>query len=183
MDCDDVFSTERLAEFVDWYRKCYDGLMTMTKKPTEEASNVTIAPRELIRKIGGWRDIQWGEDWDLWERAYEVGRYRFVPYPSPPLHKFIMVRRERQRGIRNKLSHRYLKYRDMLRIDRRPFQKAEHKSILQRAALALASTSVALKRSRLEPIKYKDFDDMKVLSSQESMVSRNTSAQNSNGEE
>jgi len=183
MDCDDVFSTKRLAEFVESYRKSYDGLMIMTKRPTEEASNITIAPRELIQNIGGWRDIQWGEDWDLWERAYEVGKYRFVPYPSPPLHKFIMVRRERQRGIRNKLSHRYLKYRDMLRIGRRPFQKGEHRSTLQRAALALASTSVALKRSRVEPIKYKDFDDMKVLSSSKNLVSPNTAAQNSNGED
>jgi len=164
MDCDDVFATKSLADFADSYRKNYDGLMIMTKRPTEEASNITIAPKELIENIGGWRDIQWGEDWDLWERAYEIGKYRFVPYPSVPLHEFIMVRRERQNEIRHKLSHRYLKYRDMLRIGRRPFQEGEHKSTLQRVAVALAFTSVTLKRSRLEPIECQDFDDMRELS-------------------
>jgi glycosyltransferase involved in cell wall biosynthesis len=162
MDCDDIFSTKALAGFIESYRKNYDGLMIMTKRPTEEASNITVAPKELLQSIGGWRDIQWGEDWDLWERAYEVGKYRFVPYPSVPLHDFILVRRERQSGARRKLSHRYLKYRDMLRVGRRPFQKGEHRSVLQRMAVALAITSVTLNRSRLKPIKYQDFDDMKL---------------------
>lgn len=164
MDCDDIFSTKTLVDFIDSYRKKYDDLMIMTKRPTEEASNVTIAPKELIRSIGGWRDVQWGEDWDLWERAYEVGKYRFVPYPSPPLHEFIMVRRERQSGIRNKLSHRYLKYKDMLKVGRRPFQNGEHRSGLQMVAVALALASVTLTRSRMSPIRFQNFDDMKVAS-------------------
>lgn len=28
---------------------------------------------ELVRRVGGWRDFSWSEDWDLWLRCYLAG--------------------------------------------------------------------------------------------------------------
>lgn len=28
---------------------------------------------ELVRKVGGWRDFPWSEDWDLWVRCWQAG--------------------------------------------------------------------------------------------------------------
>lgn len=28
---------------------------------------------ELVREVGGWRDFQWSEDWDLWARCWLAG--------------------------------------------------------------------------------------------------------------
>jgi Glycosyl transferase family group 2 len=32
-----------------------------------------MARTELVRKVGGWRDFSWMEDWDLWLRCLKVG--------------------------------------------------------------------------------------------------------------
>ena len=33
----------------------------------------TLAPAELIRRVGGWREWQCFEDWDLWLRCWQAG--------------------------------------------------------------------------------------------------------------
>jgi GT2 family glycosyltransferase len=35
----------------------------------------TIAPRDLIVELGGWRDLKYSEDFDLWARAAKLGKY------------------------------------------------------------------------------------------------------------
>ncbi len=32
-----------------------------------------LAPADLLRKVGGWRDYAWSEDWDLWLRCHLAG--------------------------------------------------------------------------------------------------------------
>lgn len=33
----------------------------------------TVAPVALLRKLGGFRDFPWSEDWDLWVRCWKAG--------------------------------------------------------------------------------------------------------------
>lgn len=33
----------------------------------------TLAPTELLREVGGWRDFPWSEDYDLWVRCWLAG--------------------------------------------------------------------------------------------------------------
>lgn len=33
----------------------------------------TLAPADLVRKVGGWSDYPWSEDWDLWVRCWQAG--------------------------------------------------------------------------------------------------------------
>lgn len=33
----------------------------------------TLAPVDLLKQVGGWRDFPWSEDWDLWLRCYLAG--------------------------------------------------------------------------------------------------------------
>jgi GT2 family glycosyltransferase len=33
----------------------------------------TAVPADLVRKVGGWRDFPWAEDWDLWVRCWQAG--------------------------------------------------------------------------------------------------------------
>lgn len=33
----------------------------------------TVARTELLRRVGGWRDFPWSEDWSLWLRCYLLG--------------------------------------------------------------------------------------------------------------
>ncbi len=133
MDCDDIFSSRGLLNPIQIYRQKYEGLMLMTKRMGKEHSNITIAPRQLLLQIGGWRDINWGEDWDLWNRAAKIGKYAFLPYPIElPPHLMITVRQDHEKRLMIKIRYRYEKYRDSHRIGCPPFLKEEQISIGQK---------------------------------------------------
>jgi len=158
-DCDDLFSANGIDAFIAAYHASHEGAMVMTRrKDSREASNVTIAPRKMYLELGGWRDLNWGEDWDLWARAYAAKRYSYVPYPSDnPPHLRITVRERRYTGISRGLGVRTEKYADALRIGRRVFDPGEHVSAVQRLAYYAARASVALRRNYLRPPPPADF--------------------------
>jgi hypothetical protein len=134
-------------------------LMTQ-KKDSDEASNVTVAPRRLLAEIGGWRDLNWGEDWDLWARAGGLGKYAFVPYPlEKPPHRGIKVRYGIYSGPRSNFSMRRKKYTDAIRSGRQMFKPGEHVSIAQRLTYYLARGSVILRRNYLSPVPNPDFSE------------------------
>jgi hypothetical protein len=133
MDCDDVFDSGGLNSLIVSYHTGFEGKALMTKKvDSAEASNITIAPRSVLEKVGGWRSLNWGEDWDLWARLANVGLYVFSPYPaeSPP-HSSIRVRTERYAGPSRGFGVRVAKYSDALRSGRRVFHQGEHVSPVQ----------------------------------------------------
>lgn len=41
----------------------------------------SVARTELVAGVGGWRDFDWSEDWDLWVRCYLAGA-SIEPVPS-----------------------------------------------------------------------------------------------------
>ena len=161
VDCDDVFSKEGMLSLISRYHDGYDGLMLMTRRVgQDERQSITIAPRELVERAGGWRDINWGEDWDLWNRTAKLGRYSFLPYPveNPP-HRSVKVRSERETSTWTKFRFRYEKGRDAMRVGRLYFSEGEDVTFGQRVPYWLARVSVALARNRLEPAPLKPFDD------------------------
>ena len=159
MDCDDLFSAKGIDAFIAAYHAGHEGTMVMTRrKDAREASNITIAPRKMVLELGGWRDLNWGEDWDLWARAYAAKRYSYVPYPSDdPPHLRITVREKRYTGISRGFGVRKEKYSDAIRARRRVFDPGEHVSVVQRLAYYAARASVALRRNYLKPTPPPDF--------------------------
>jgi glycosyltransferase involved in cell wall biosynthesis len=161
MDCDDVFSADGLRNLLSIYHSKCEGRMMMTRKTgQDERSNITIAPREIIERVGGWRDINWGEDWDLWNRAAKAGMYAYLPYPSEsPPHEQMRVRKERETDNTTKMLTRYRKFRDSIRIGRKVFSDDELVSLGQRLPYWLAKASVGLSSKRLDHVPLPDFDD------------------------
>lgn len=163
MDCDDEFIAENVNHLVDTYHQRYEGFVMMTKKdkdPAKEASNITIAPRGAVVEVGGWRDINWCEDWDFWARAAAAKKYAFADYPySIPPHKSITVRVKRETGVISRLRTRYNKYRDACRIGRPPYAEGERISMSQRTMYGLAQIAVFLKRNSLTPVPNPSFAD------------------------
>ena len=161
VDCDDIFSMEGILGLLSKYHSEYEGRMMMTRRVGQnERQSITIAPREIIEGIGGWRDLNWGEDWDLWNRAANVGKYSFLPYPAEnPPHKSVRVRSERETSTWTKFKFRYQKGRDAIRVGRQYFSDEEEATFSQKVPYWLARASVALARSKLEPAPLKPFDD------------------------
>ena len=44
-----------------------------------QAISSGIYPRHLLEKVGGWRDLQYAEDFDLWWRLIEIDAFKWYP--------------------------------------------------------------------------------------------------------
>ena len=158
LDCDDVFSALGIRDLLTLYHRDYEGMMLVTKRTkVDERSNITIGPTDLFRSLS-WRDINWFEDWDLWNRATAMGKYKFLEYPeSLPPHKFVKVRVSRRRKLLSRNVMTFGRYRDMYRIGR-PVFPGGNPSAGQRLLFNLARADVFLSRSKLEPVPDPSFD-------------------------
>ena len=161
MDCDDLFSAKGVYALISSYHTNHEGNMIMTRRQdAREASNITIAPRRMVEELGGWRDLNWGEDWDLWARAYAAKKYSYVTYPSDdPPHLKITVRERRYSGLSRGFDVRVEKYSDAIRARREVFHQGESISLVQRLAYFGAKARVAFRRDYLEPAPPPDFGE------------------------
>lgn len=158
VDCDDVFSAPGIRDLLLRYHRDYEGMILATKRTAvDERSNITIGPADLLRSLG-WRDVNWFEDWDIWNRARALGKYRFLEYPeSIPPHKFVKVRVSRRKGLWSRNVMTFGRYRDMYRIGRLVFPKGDA-PLGQRLLFNLARADVLLRHSKLDPVPDPSFD-------------------------
>jgi glycosyltransferase involved in cell wall biosynthesis len=73
VDTDDKLKLE-FQEFLRIYHRDHEGYML-------SAGTIHIIPRQLVEEIGGWRDLNWGEDVDFHKRAKSLGRQHEFEYP------------------------------------------------------------------------------------------------------
>jgi glycosyltransferase involved in cell wall biosynthesis len=146
LDMDEVYE-RKLGNLVQFYHACCEGNLLLvvsgSQKDTRNFQNVTIATRSLIEELGGWNDIQYGEDWDIESRAAKIGRYFWTEYnllKSPNQHP------ERSKLL-NKIRLRYVRYRDFMRLHRRYYFEVERMSLSQWAIYLLAKMSLPLYQS------------------------------------
>jgi hypothetical protein len=94
-------------------------------------AGVSIIPRILVERLGGWRDIQIYEDTDLYARAAQMGLYRWgwfdILETADDRSDWPWLKRVR---------YRYAMYRDWLRLGGKP--KFGGKSLRGDAARILA---------------------------------------------
>jgi len=123
-----------LRQAIGFYHKFFEGdFMLMT--------GFSIAPRKLIEEIGGWRDLQCHQDWDIWMRAAAIKKFVFVPFDIDQFRTSHSAR-----GARFLLRHQYEKARDMFRLGRNPLKREGRR--LPPYLLTVAVTPAAYVRSR-----------------------------------
>ena len=111
LDMDDTFRPT-LGKLLDFYHKTCEGFLLRTEIAT------MVAPRALILDLGGWRDLQNNENWDLSKRAAEVGKFRWTIFP---LLQDIDKHPERRRSFLSRFRFKYYMMRDDYRAGHRPF--------------------------------------------------------------
>jgi len=129
IDADDAMIPNRLSPLLEFYHeKCEGNLLRL------QWSGIVIAPTELVRTLGGWRDLQWAENWDICERAARIGKYSWTIFRVKDA--IILEGSKRFSGIHKDLETnsvirknriRYRKYLDELRLRERhgPFEDGE----------------------------------------------------------
>jgi glycosyltransferase involved in cell wall biosynthesis len=125
MDLDDVFKQE-LSKILKIYHRRFEGYIVSLNKPSNWCG-ITIGPRSLIEKLGGWRDLQFAEEWDLWARAAKLGLFRTLQYELRE-----KIGKTFKRNAIQHLINRLIKYREMYRLGRRIFAQNEKITISQK---------------------------------------------------
>jgi glycosyltransferase involved in cell wall biosynthesis len=145
LDLDDVFMPVFREILTNYHRK-FEGNMLAIFNSVPPPSmtggwvqNMTIGPRNLIAEVGGWRDLNLFEDWDIWNRADKVHKYRWTS------RKFAMnetYHPERASAF-GRLRQRYERYRIRLRLGMKIFGPGETVGLSQRLAYIAARSSMA----------------------------------------
>lgn len=140
-DTDDYVIPGRLSLLLDFYhKKCESNLLRVME------SGIVVAPAQLLRSVGGWRDLQFSENWDIAERAARIGKYAWTVFMA----KDVIEEADSVTLIKKHLA-RYRKYADWLRLGRRPLAEHEHVGVGMRVDYALAWVSL-IYRGRLNQV-------------------------------
>jgi glycosyltransferase involved in cell wall biosynthesis len=150
LDLDDIFLPV-LGDILKLYHEGAEGKLLAVFNSTSHGEanpgwvqNITIGPRDLIMSLGGWRDLNLFEDWDIWSRAERVQKYCWTTFRFAANET---VHLESGRAA-TRLAQRYEKYRDRLLLGLKVFSRGEKIGLSQRIAYVTARISM-LSRSVL----------------------------------
>ncbi len=111
----DCMYKPKFAELLRSYHGACEGMLLLalsgSVKNAWGPSGVILAPRSLIERLGGWRDLQAFEDADLCVRAARAGVYRWGWFDI-----LQEANDRRDWGRREKLRNSYGQFRDWLRL-------------------------------------------------------------------
>jgi glycosyltransferase involved in cell wall biosynthesis len=94
LDTDDKLKPA-FQKFLSIYHRDHEGYML-------SAVTIHIIPRQIVEEIGGWRDLQWGEDVDFHRRAKSLGRQHEFEYPL-----VLVERGDNKRSFNDRVSERF----------------------------------------------------------------------------
>ncbi|UCB60264.1 MAG: glycosyltransferase family 2 protein [Candidatus Bathyarchaeota archaeon] len=137
MDMDDTFKPSLISLLELYHQRCEGNLLLAifnAKKQLRGVQNIIVSTRELMASLGGWRDLQRFEDWDLWSRAAKIGKYCWAEFPLLDTWN----RHPERKNFRQNLKFRYLRYRDSLRLGIRIFSEDEEVGVSQRVVALMA---------------------------------------------
>ena len=71
-----------------------------------------IYPRHLLEKVGGWRDLQFAEDFDLWWRLIEIDAFKWYPLVTGKNWEEKEPEKRQVKNLINVVYRKYLNERD-----------------------------------------------------------------------
>ena len=147
LDLDDVFLPVLRRIVMLYHQKAERKVMVVfNSQPPPDVDtgwiqNLTIGPREVLNSVGGWRDLNLYEDWDVWNRAKLAGKYAWAAYrfaANETIHP------EPRRAF-TRLRRRYERYYCKLRLRMQIFSRGEKIGLSQRLAYIGARFSVSFR--------------------------------------
>lgn len=116
LDMDDIFKPT-FESILSFYHSVTEGkLLTVVNGET-----TMVSKRELLTSLGGWRDLQFRENWELARRAAKENNHRWTIFPIVTS----ITPKERRKSFRSTIGYRYMRYRDNLRVGHKQFDEGE----------------------------------------------------------
>ena len=127
IDLDDIIEP-KLKPLLEFYHRRAEGkLLKVVPKP------ITIGPLQLITDIGGWRNLQRCEDWDIWSRAAKIDKFCWTHFRMT--EKSNENRHLERKTKIGRMRASYINNREMVRLGRK---LEESKPFHEKVALLLA---------------------------------------------
>jgi glycosyltransferase involved in cell wall biosynthesis len=104
IDTDDVIKPV-LRDVLRLYHEKHEGYML-------SFGTIHIIPRHLVIAVGGWRDLQWGEDVDFTKRIAFIGKSHYFPDAS----RIVEKKGSLKMGFLHRIRERYVYYQCRYRI-------------------------------------------------------------------
>lgn len=117
IDTDDVYNAE-LQNLAGIYIKHCEGFVLRVRSSQQPKGAVTIASRNVLDKLGGWHDLNFFEEVDLWLRAIKLDQFRWISYP---FYNSIHTHKERTKRM-GRIRQAYLSSREKIRIGNFPWR-------------------------------------------------------------
>jgi glycosyltransferase involved in cell wall biosynthesis len=127
LDMDDIFKPNLIKLLMKYHAMCDGKLLLAVSDSSPDLigfQNITIVPRSLVKRLGGWRNLQYSEDWDMWSRAAKIGQYQYLIFSIAESQNLV----KKDKNFIQSLKGRYIRYREMHRLNRRIFFQGEQKS-------------------------------------------------------
>jgi glycosyltransferase involved in cell wall biosynthesis len=106
----DAIYTDGLRRLVEWHRKVRPDYAII-------AGN-SIYPRFLIQQVGGWHDLNWSEDLDLWIRLTLTGKCKWYGYETNYNVHLRDLHKDRHEQIIRRGKRGYRSLRDLMALHR-----------------------------------------------------------------
>jgi glycosyltransferase involved in cell wall biosynthesis len=148
LDLDDIFLPVLDRVMTMYHQKAEGKLLVIfnTTPPPDLTyawvQNMTIVPRQLVATLGGWRDLNIFEDWDIWSRAERAHKYLWSSYRFAANETF----HSEPKSAFTRLVGRYERYRIRLRLGRRIFSPREEIGMSQTLAYLAARLSMLFQK-------------------------------------
>lgn len=113
MDMDDVFEPN-LNRLLRIYHENFEGCMLLLKGLLDKQVGIMIAPKELIDAVGGYKDLNYLEDRELFSRVAQLGRFRYLK--SFKIIAYSIKKKKRFDRIISLSRQQYLLFRESFRI-------------------------------------------------------------------
>lgn len=131
LDMDDVY-LPRLHNLLSFYHAACEGKILSVKR-----TGIAIAPKELILKTGGWRDLQRYEQWELFRRMANSNSFLWTIFL---ITGKMNEHSERRKGI-GKMKHSYECYLNSLRVKHKFSDASQSSRKMDKVAFVLAKIS------------------------------------------
>lgn len=128
IDTDDVYK-KCLRSLIEFYHTYFEGFCML-------ADGFLMAPRSLLVDVNGWRDIQWGEDRDLWARIASKGKLVYIPFECRA-----WKRPEGSGSLSHRVRYQYQRARDLFCLGENPLDEAKIGSFLYPAQVAIVAAA------------------------------------------
>jgi glycosyltransferase involved in cell wall biosynthesis len=143
LDTDDKLKQDFLI-FLKIYHRYYENEML-------SAGTIHIIPRKLVKEIGGWRDLKYGEDVDFHKRAKFSGRQHELEYP------LILVQRgNNKRTLKEKVSEMFNASRCWYKIGKSVSDQVKMSCLLHKPIVLVFAISALIecKSRRVQKFRY-----------------------------